>query len=190
MITTANVNNGRPRKQLGDQIDRFEALLDGLSEGLNDALADAAREGTRLAVKDAIVELLTDPELRARLHQATAPPAEPAKISFWARIKARAAAAVRGVAASAARTAEAARNLVRKATRATTLPIRAIRMLGDLRKLLGFAIASGLVIAAVTYVAPHVIAAGMSGMSGAIAAIAVQVGVRAGRAVRLAATAP
>ena len=36
-------NHKPQRKQLSDQLDRFEQILDGLSEGLNDAITDAAR---------------------------------------------------------------------------------------------------------------------------------------------------
>src|SRR4051794_29093174 len=104
------VSNSRPpRKQLSDQLDRLDTILEALSDGLNGAVADAAREGTRLAVKDAVVEILTDPNLRAKLRQAAAPdpveePASAARSSsFWSRLKAKAsqsAEAVRGAAAN------------------------------------------------------------------------------------------
>src|SRR5438105_5768552 len=65
-MTVATVPNHKPpRKQLSDQLDRLDGIIDALAEGLNGAVADAAREGTRLAVKDAIVEILSNPELRA-----------------------------------------------------------------------------------------------------------------------------
>ena len=98
--------NGRPqRKQLADQIDRLDQILDGLAEGLNEAIADACREGTRQAVKEAVVEILTNPDLRA-LVGGTAPaaPADPApsRPSFWAQVKAKVAAARAAVAGSVA----------------------------------------------------------------------------------------
>jgi hypothetical protein len=91
-MNATNTSKRAPeRKQLADQLDRFDALLDGLSEGLMGAITDAVRDGTRLAVKDAIVEILTDPALRVKLHQAAAPepaaapaPGEP-RPGFWAR---------------------------------------------------------------------------------------------------------
>ena len=62
-MSTATATNGKPqRKQLSDQLDRLDGIIDALAEGLNGAVADAAREGTRLAVKDAIVEIMTNPE--------------------------------------------------------------------------------------------------------------------------------
>ena len=64
--------NGKPqRKQLSDQLDRFDTMLDGLSQALNESIADAVRDGTRLALKDAVIEILTDPALRAKLRDAT-----------------------------------------------------------------------------------------------------------------------
>ena len=65
--TTMPTTNGKPRKQLADQLDRLDGIIDALADGLNQAVIDAAREGTRLAVKDAIVEIMTNPELRALL---------------------------------------------------------------------------------------------------------------------------
>src|SRR6476619_7557448 len=115
------VTNGKPRKQLSDQLDRLEEqlqrhdqVLDALSEGLNGAVADAAREGTRTAVKDAVIELLTDPGLRTALHAATAPLAEarpPLSDRLMAKVRqaaARAAAVTRAARQAAiARVAEA-----------------------------------------------------------------------------------
>ena len=59
----------------GDQLDRFDSILDGLAEALNEAVADAAREGARAAVKEILTELLTNPQLAGLLHQATPPAA-------------------------------------------------------------------------------------------------------------------
>src|SRR5439155_3411781 len=81
--------NGRPeRKQLSEQLDRLDSILDGLSGALNEAVADAAKEGVREAVTSAVIELLTNNDLKAALHQATAPERE-SKPSFWARLKAK-----------------------------------------------------------------------------------------------------
>src|SRR6266487_4294209 len=92
MSTT--IINGKPRKQLSDQLDRLDGIIDALAEGLNGAVADAAREGTRLVVKDAIVEILTNPELRALLASAQPQPApQPKKPGLWNRLKAKLAAA-------------------------------------------------------------------------------------------------
>jgi cell division septum initiation protein DivIVA len=92
---TATLTNGKPRKQLSDQLERLEeqlqrhdAILDALSEGLNGAVADATKEGTKEAVTAAVIELLTNGDLRAALHRASAP-AGATKRSAWDRLKAR-----------------------------------------------------------------------------------------------------
>ena len=67
--------NGRPqRKQLADQLDRFDAIIDGFADALPQAVADATREGTRAAVRDILGELLRDPEILARLRHALVGP--------------------------------------------------------------------------------------------------------------------
>jgi hypothetical protein len=76
---------------LSDQLDRFDQILDGLADGLNEAIADAAKEGTKLAVHSAIVEILTNPELRAAIQGVgPAPAISPSRSprSAWDRVKA------------------------------------------------------------------------------------------------------
>ena len=106
--------NGKPqRKQLGDQLDRLDSIIDALAEGLPGAVADACRDGARLAVKDAIIEIISNPELRALLSPppASAPsgpvtPPEPKpmpdpKPGFWKRFTSRAKAATNAVVGAA-----------------------------------------------------------------------------------------
>jgi hypothetical protein len=72
MITT----NGRTRKSLAEQIDRLDHILDGLADGLNEAVAAAVKEAVGIAVREAVqavlTEVITNPDLLARLG---APPA-------------------------------------------------------------------------------------------------------------------
>src|SRR3954447_7091556 len=101
-MSATTTTNGRPqRKQLSDQLDRLDAILDAIAEGLPGAVTDACREGARAAVKDAIIEIVTNPELRALLGPAPAPIAptpapepgpEPKKPGLWSRLKAKLAA--------------------------------------------------------------------------------------------------
>ena len=89
-MTTANgtMNARTARKSLSDQLDRFDAMLDGLSEAIPQVIADSVREAVaeavRQAVEASIREVLSRPELlRAALekHAPTAtlfvPPATP-----------------------------------------------------------------------------------------------------------------
>ena len=41
-MTTATMTNDKPRKQLSDQLDRLDGILDALSEGLTGSVTDAA----------------------------------------------------------------------------------------------------------------------------------------------------
>src|SRR5262249_56203928 len=74
-MTTTN-NTTRPRKNLADQINRLDSLLDGLADNLNEAVASAVQQAVAAAVKEAvtsgvqpaIVEGLTNPQLRLLLH--------------------------------------------------------------------------------------------------------------------------
>ncbi|MFO0881285.1 MAG: hypothetical protein U0840_28600 [Gemmataceae bacterium] len=73
------------RKTLADQLDRFDAMLDGLAEAIPEAVADAVRvavaEAVREAVQHAITEVLTHPEVLARIREATTPQPAPAVVA-------------------------------------------------------------------------------------------------------------
>ena len=106
--TTATLNGKAPRKQLGDQLDRLDSIIAALADGLPGAVADACKEGARAAVKDAVIEILTNPELRGLIagiapsapvtsnatpHSASPPEPTPSKLSLlrypfvqWIRI--------------------------------------------------------------------------------------------------------
>jgi hypothetical protein len=79
-MTTNTIN--RPRKNLADQINRLDSLLDGLADNLNEAVASAVQQTVAAAVKEAvttgvtqaIVEVLTNAELQQLLR----PPITPA----------------------------------------------------------------------------------------------------------------
>lgn len=75
---SATLTNGKPqRKQLGDQLDRLDGIIDCLADALPAAVADTVRDGARQAVKDAVLELLANPELRSLFARPTAEPPAP-----------------------------------------------------------------------------------------------------------------
>jgi hypothetical protein len=78
MTTTTNAD-GRTRKSLAEQIDRLDAILDGLSEALQGAVAAAVQEAAGRAVQEAVravlAQVLTDPALRERALPAESRPA-------------------------------------------------------------------------------------------------------------------
>jgi hypothetical protein len=78
---TTTTTNDRPRKSLAEQLDRLDAILDGLSEALQGAVADAVQHAVSLAVKDAVQgvlgELLANPAVLAMLRGPVMPPDGP-----------------------------------------------------------------------------------------------------------------
>jgi len=141
-MTASNGTQSRPqRKQLSDQLDRFDALLDGLSEGLSESIADAVRDGTRLALKDALIEILTDPTLRTKLQQAAAPerPASAApqalRPGLFAWLKAKASIAFCGVKNAAEDVATAAAGATEALVNAVRQPARLVQLIGSLKQL-------------------------------------------------------
>ncbi len=115
----SHVMKGRVRKSLEQQIDRLDAILDGLAEALNEAVADAVKEAVGVAVKEAVQAALThalsNPQLVRKVAEAHGIRTEPAKASpvelvtgtvlaGWKRLRSFASAAyarVKGVAVGA-----------------------------------------------------------------------------------------
>jgi hypothetical protein len=85
--------NGKRRPSLGEQVNRLDNMLDGLSEALNEAVADAVKAGVGSAVKEAVQavlkEVLTNPEIRARLAPPPPPPVPdpPRSSGLWGRVR-------------------------------------------------------------------------------------------------------
>ena len=82
---TATMNpaaNGRvPRKNLSSQLDRLDAILDGLDGALSGAITEAVKEAvstaTAEAVRATLVEVITNPDVMALLRGGTIPFAQP-----------------------------------------------------------------------------------------------------------------
>ena len=175
MTATATMINGRPRKQLSDQLDRLDSIIDGLCDGLPEAIAAAAREGTRAAVKDAILEVLTNPEIRGMIQNLAPAPAaapvvppiatEPRLPGLWSRIKAK-------VAATRAAVVER----YRAAKEAVTTTTRTLSTLMPLRRIVLVAFGVGLVVTLLGFAAPAGVAAVLAGIGGVVTAGVAQVG--------------
>ncbi len=196
MTATATMNGKPQRKQLSDQLDRLDGIIDALAEGLNGAVADAAREGTRLAVKDAIVEIMTNPELRALLAPVrpeptpapVAPPAPvtpvPKKPGLWTRLKAKVAAARDAVTGAATKAKEAVSAKYKAVSAAVVAVGTAAGEALPLGRIVFRAAVVGLVVGVVCLVMPQTAAAAVSAVSVAATTVAVQTGSWLKRAAR------
>jgi hypothetical protein len=173
MSATSTIANGRPqRKLLSEQLDRLDSVIDGLCDGLPEAIAAAAREGTRAAVKDAILEIVSNPELRGLLqNSAMVPPPAPAPSepvvtgpSLWTRIKTKLAAAK----AAVVEQVRVAKILVVHAARtfAAVVPVKPIVIIAGVAVLGGVAI----------HIAPAGFTATIAVAAGAVGAGLLQLG--------------
>lgn len=197
MTATATMNGKPQRKQLADQLDRLDGIIDALADGLNQAVIDAAREGTRLAVKDAIVEIMTNPELRALLAPARPEPTpapvpmppetvtpEPKKPGLWTRIKAKVAAARDALTGAAAKAKEAVAARYKAASDTVVAVGTAAGEALPLGRIVVRAAVVGLVVGVVCLVMPQTAAAAVSAVSAAATTVAVQTGSWLKRAAR------
>ncbi len=188
-MTATACTNGKPRKQLADQLDRLDGIIDALADGLNQAVADAAREGTRLAVKDAIVEIMTNPELRALLAPAQPVPAPapvppqseavtpaPKKPGPWTRVKAKIAAARDALTGAAAKAKETVAAQCKAASALVTAVGTATGEALPVRRVVWVALCAGLAVGLVSLLVPHAAAAAVGAASAATTTVAVQTG--------------
>ncbi|MFO0825899.1 MAG: hypothetical protein U0792_22735 [Gemmataceae bacterium] len=185
--------NAKPtqRKQLSEQLDRLDTIIDALGEGLPGAVADACREGARLALKDALIEILTNPELRALLAAAVPatpapmtvptapaeppPPAAPKRPSLWSRLKSKARAARAAIFGVVVRAKEAIVGRCRTAQAA----VHAVGLAGGepapVRQIAGTALLVGVVVGTACLLLPDTVAAVVGGVSAATTTVCVQV---------------
>ncbi|HVK17119.1 MAG TPA: hypothetical protein VM533_09225, partial [Fimbriiglobus sp.] len=100
-VTTYTMQNGKAkRKQLSDQLDRLDRVIDALADGLNQAVTDAVKDGTRSAVREVLGELVSSPITSGLLRQATGrgdTAADANEPGVWGRVKAAAAAVFSGI---------------------------------------------------------------------------------------------
>jgi len=173
----------QPRKQLSEQLDRLDGIIDLLADGLPAAVADATRAGTR----QALVELLADPELIDRLRSALAlneaknadaRHEEGAQPKPLARLKS----ALRRAAENAVSVAVSVVNSTgKRARRALT---RQLRVDVPAAEYSTIALAIGVLAASFALIAPPEVAAALCGLGAAGSAFALLVAARIRRAHR------
>ena len=206
MIATMSLN-GKPRRQLSDQLDRMDEILDVLGEGLAGAVVDAMKAGTALAVKQALVEILSNPELLATIRGGV-PPATvrtkaesvlssgPARPSLWSRLKAKAAAvrsdalarlsrvkervvtAVKQVRNRIVQTVGSVKQRVRVVKQHLVMLAGVAQVIRHAKQILLLAIGIGTATGMMSLLAPHALAALASGVSAAVTLAGVQLGLQ------------
>ena len=175
--------NGRARKSLEGQLDRFDSILDGLADALNESVADAVRDVVGQAVREAvgvvIAELVANPDVAKALaaaHGLTAPPAPPPEPqagprgpSFRERLAARWHRLRSGVAAATGRVIGAVSDRLRTTWMVLTAAVRLAR--ADRR---GVTVAAlvGVVVAVGCHLCGPAVAATVSGIVSAVLALA------------------
>ena len=99
-MSTTTLNGKPQRKQLSDQLDRLDGIIDCLADALPDAVRDAVQEGTKAALQQVLLELFRNPDTLAMLRQGiplpapspavetpAIPPTPPTAPSFWSRCR-------------------------------------------------------------------------------------------------------
>jgi len=184
------VANHRPqRKQLSDQLDRLDGLIDCLADQLPQAVADATRDGVRQAVRDVLAELLADPGVGARLRAALLPELavgvteRERKPGAFALLKSAARAGVtrtmetvKAVATRVKRAVAVTRVRVRITLSRITAAYRTLTTAVPVGRFAVVAVGVGVAVAAASYLVPHPVAAVVSGIGATVTAAAVQVG--------------
>ena len=181
-MATATMNGKLPRKQLSDQLDRIDTLMDGLADALPEAVADACRDGARQAVKDAVLELLASPEIRALIAEvtnaraATSPEPAASKPSIWTRVRAKLAAMRACIAEPIQKIKDAITSRVTTVAATLSFAARCLMAVMPFGKVLLIGAAVGLVVSIASYACPHSVSAVIAGLGAACTAVVAQVG--------------
>ena len=194
--------NGRPnattpsrpqRKQLSDQLDRMDSIVDALAEGLPEAVAAACKEGAREALKEAIIEIVTNPEIRALLTNMRAEPMPaipapapeaPRKPSRWERFKAKIATMRDAVCNRVKQLKDKVVDRINLVGQTVNAVSMAAGEIIPVRRMLVTAVVVGLVVGIACLLTPQKVAATVSAVTSASTAIAVQFGIWLKRAVQ------
>jgi len=200
MNGTATLNGNTPtlkptqRRQLSDQLDRLDTIIDALAEGLPGAVTDAVREGARAAIKDALIEIITNPELRALLAPAApavpiptpmppAPaesrpptPTEPKRPTLWSRLKSKASAAKAAIVGTVVHVKDAIIGRCHAVRDSIAAVGHAAGEAVPVQKILTTALVVGIVVGSACLIVPETVAAAIGGVGAATTAICVQIG--------------
>jgi len=183
-MTTATFNGRPQRKQLSDQLNRLDDIIDTLADGLPEAVGDAVRTGTQAALQQLLIETLTNPDTLALLRAALAPPVALTvadRKSFLARCRERCQIRSRSLRDAAVASAERLRAFVRGcrvAARGTVSGAKSVyrgwNIAWQLKKAALIGLGIGAAVATLALVS-HPLATCLSGTLAATTAFALQV---------------
>jgi hypothetical protein len=190
-MSTTTANGRSQRTSLAQQIDRLDLILDNLSEGLQEAVAEAVKVAVTRAVEAALVEVLTNAELRrhlmpvppvARANAAETVWARAARFALGCRQSARMAAgglwsAVRAVSGKALDAGQRVSQQVQRRLMHFVRLIRrgggeAVSFLRQVWRSLAVALGFGLVVGVGCFLAGPVVASAVSGLAGFVGSLA------------------
>jgi hypothetical protein len=170
---------------LAQQIDRLDLILDNLSEGLQEAVAEAVKLAVTRAVEAALVEVLTNAELRR--HLMPEPPVKPTRtsvsrrenisgfvrrcvLSVWLGVVGLWSAVPALVAHSLAAGTKASQHAKHRLTSVVRTiwwhGVAGVRCVRQVRRSLGMALGVGLIVGIGCFLAGPVVASAVSGLVG------------------------
>jgi hypothetical protein len=190
MSTTYSMQNGvAKRKQLSDELDRLDTLIDGLAQNLNAAVADAVKGGAREAVQEVLGELFANPDIAKQVRPAGMSEksvTDTCVPGVWTRVKAAAAAVVVAVGRTAKKAFGAVASVARMAAAKVKAKVasakakvvvvrRVLAATWQVKRILVIALSVGVAAASVSAL-DHTVASVLSGAGAAVTAVTVQLG--------------
>jgi hypothetical protein len=170
-METATTTNGKLRKSLAEQIDRLDAILDGLSAALNESVAAAVKEAVGLAVREAIqavvTEVFANPAVLELLHGVGT---QPAKVGVGERLRT----ACNFVAAKAKAAAQACKKLCGRGVRTLIGLVKHLAVVRHVKAQLLTALGVGCLAGTAVYLAGPWLAVAAGGVGGFATTSAVQ----------------
>jgi hypothetical protein len=169
---TMTLSNGQlPRKQLADQLDRLDTILDGLADALNGAVADAIKDGTQLAVQQAMATLLQ----HSAAQQQVAAQQVVSQPSLHDRIRQRIQPYRDGILSWLRSQMTELKSHFDMGLSLLSTALQLVWGLWQFRQMLSVSIVIGIAVALVSYCLPPVVSAFLCGLSGAGLGLAYQV---------------
>ena len=190
-ITMNPTTNGRmPRKNLSDQLDRLDRILDGLDGALAGAITEAVKDAVSTSVAEAVrvtlIEIVTNPDVIALLRggipaapQATSEsnPKVPSRVTLVDRIRQGISAAWKWSLTKVKAVGQAITSRARNIRAGVVGGVRKVNMIWRLKRPLLIALGVGSVMGTVAYASSPWMAAVLSGIAATGATLGAQLAI-------------